>query len=79
MAFGKERDTAAGSFEQSTSSDRAGGPVSLIGSGMTVTGNVTVAIQSAVLLGSTTRELMHGAGCPVVIVPRGRALGLGDG
>ena len=28
----------------------------------------------AVLLGSTTRELMHGAGCPVVIVPRGRAL-----
>ncbi len=24
----------------------------------------------AVLLGSTTRELMHGAGCPVVIVPR---------
>jgi nucleotide-binding universal stress UspA family protein len=26
----------------------------------------------AVLLGSTTRELMHGAGCPVVIVPRGR-------
>jgi nucleotide-binding universal stress UspA family protein len=33
----------------------------------------------AVLLGSTTRELMHGAGCPVVIVPRGRALGLGDG
>jgi nucleotide-binding universal stress UspA family protein len=33
----------------------------------------------AVLLGSTTRELMHGGGCPVVIVPRGRALGLGDG
>ena len=32
----------------------------------------------AVLLGSTTRELMHGAGCPVVIVPRGRGLGLGD-
>ena len=29
----------------------------------------------AVLLGSTTRELMHGAGCPVLIVPRGRALG----
>ena len=32
----------------------------------------------AVLLGSTTRELMHGAGCPVLIVPRGHALGLGD-
>ena len=32
----------------------------------------------AVLLGSTTRELMHGAGCPVIIVPRGRALGLAD-
>ena len=32
----------------------------------------------AVPLGSTTRELMHGAGCPVIIVPRGRALGLGD-
>ena len=32
----------------------------------------------AVLLGSTTRELMHGAGCPVIIVPRGRALRLGD-
>ena len=32
----------------------------------------------AVLLGSTTRELMHGAGCPVLIVPRGRSLGLGD-
>jgi nucleotide-binding universal stress UspA family protein len=32
----------------------------------------------AVLLGSTTRELMHGAGCPVLIVPRGRALELGD-
>ena len=32
----------------------------------------------AVLLGSTTRKLMHGAGCPVVIIPRGRGLGLGD-
>lgn len=32
----------------------------------------------AVLLGSTTRELMHGAECPVLIVPRGRALELGD-
>jgi nucleotide-binding universal stress UspA family protein len=32
----------------------------------------------AVLLGSTTRELMHGAACPVIIVPRGRTLGLGD-
>jgi nucleotide-binding universal stress UspA family protein len=32
----------------------------------------------AVLLGSTTRELMHGAACPVIIVPRGRALELGD-
>jgi nucleotide-binding universal stress UspA family protein len=32
----------------------------------------------AVLLGSTTRDLMHGAACPVVILPRGRALGLGD-
>ena len=32
----------------------------------------------AVLLGSTTRELMHGSGCPVLIVPRGHALGLGD-
>ena len=30
----------------------------------------------AVLLGSTTRELMHGAGCPVLIVPRGRAVSL---
>ena len=32
----------------------------------------------AVLLGSTTRELMHGAGCPVIIVPRGRGFGLVD-
>jgi nucleotide-binding universal stress UspA family protein len=32
----------------------------------------------AVLLGSTTRDLMHGAECPVLIVPRGRALDLGD-
>ena len=32
----------------------------------------------AVLLGSTTRELMHGAACPVIILPRGRTLGLGD-
>ena len=30
----------------------------------------------AVLLGSTTRDLMHGAGCPVIIVPRGRGLEL---
>lgn len=30
----------------------------------------------AVLLGSTTRELMHGAACPVLIVPRGRSLEL---
>jgi nucleotide-binding universal stress UspA family protein len=28
----------------------------------------------AVLLGSTTRELMHGAGCPVIVIPRGRGL-----
>jgi len=28
----------------------------------------------AVLLGSTTRDLMHGAGCPLIIVPRGRGL-----
>jgi nucleotide-binding universal stress UspA family protein len=33
----------------------------------------------AVLLGSTTRELMHGSGCPAIIVPRGGGLGLGDG
>jgi nucleotide-binding universal stress UspA family protein len=32
----------------------------------------------AVLLGSTTRDLMHGAACPMLIVPRGRALDLGD-
>ena len=32
----------------------------------------------AVLLGSTTRELMHGAACPVIIFPRGRTHGLGD-
>ena len=32
----------------------------------------------AVLLGSTTRDLMHGAGCPLIIVPRGRGLELGD-
>jgi nucleotide-binding universal stress UspA family protein len=32
----------------------------------------------AVLLGSTTRGLMHGAGCPVLIVPRAHVLGLGD-
>jgi nucleotide-binding universal stress UspA family protein len=31
----------------------------------------------SVLLGGTTRELMHGAGCPVLIVPRGRGLGIG--
>ena len=31
----------------------------------------------AVLLGSTTRELMHGAACPMLLVPRGRALELG--
>jgi nucleotide-binding universal stress UspA family protein len=32
----------------------------------------------AALLGSTTREVMHGAGCPVLIVPRGRSLELGN-
>ena len=32
----------------------------------------------AVLLGSTTRELMHGSACPVLIVPRGEGLGVGD-
>jgi nucleotide-binding universal stress UspA family protein len=32
----------------------------------------------AVLLGSTTRELMHGAACPMIVVPRGRALALDD-
>ena len=42
MAFGKDRDATAGTYEQPTSSDRAGGPVSLIGGGMTITGNVTV-------------------------------------
>jgi len=31
----------------------------------------------AVLLGSTTRDLMHGAGCPLIIVPRGRGLDRG--
>ena len=42
MAFGKDRDAATGTYEQATSGDRAGGPVSLIGGGMTITGNVTV-------------------------------------
>lgn len=32
----------------------------------------------AVLLGSTTRELTHAAGCPLVIIPRGRSLDLGN-
>ena len=32
----------------------------------------------AVLLGSTTRELMNGAECPVIVIPRGRSLDLGD-
>jgi nucleotide-binding universal stress UspA family protein len=30
----------------------------------------------AVLLGSTTRTLMHGAACPLIIIPRGRGLEL---
>lgn len=33
---------------------------------------------SAVLLGSTTRELTHEAGCPLIIIPRGHSLDLGD-
>jgi nucleotide-binding universal stress UspA family protein len=33
---------------------------------------------NAVLLGSTTRALAHSAACPLVIVPRGRRLELGD-
>ena len=45
---------------------------------MLVAGSRGYGPLGAVLLGSTTRELMHGAGCPVVIVPRGRGLGLGD-
>jgi nucleotide-binding universal stress UspA family protein len=32
----------------------------------------------AVLLGSTTRELTHAAGCPLIIIPRGQSLDLGD-
>ena len=32
----------------------------------------------AVLLGSTTRELMNGAECPVIVIPRGRSLDLAD-
>jgi len=32
----------------------------------------------AVLLGSTTRELTHAAGCPLIIIPRGQSLELGD-
>jgi nucleotide-binding universal stress UspA family protein len=32
----------------------------------------------AVLLGSTTRELMQAAECPLIVVPRGRSLELGD-
>jgi nucleotide-binding universal stress UspA family protein len=43
-----------------------------------VTGSRGYGPLGAVLLGSTTRELMHGAACPVLIVPRGRALELGD-
>jgi nucleotide-binding universal stress UspA family protein len=31
----------------------------------------------AVLLGSTTRELTNAAGCPLIIIPRGRSLDLG--
>ena len=30
----------------------------------------------AVLLGSTTRKLMHGAACPLIVIPRGRGLEL---
>jgi nucleotide-binding universal stress UspA family protein len=32
----------------------------------------------AVLLGSTTRELMQAAECPLIVIPRGRSLDLGD-
>jgi nucleotide-binding universal stress UspA family protein len=32
----------------------------------------------AVLLGSTTRHPMDAAGCPMIIIPRGRGLQLGD-
>jgi nucleotide-binding universal stress UspA family protein len=46
--------------------------------GVLVAGSRGYGPLGAVLLGGTTRELMHGAGCPVVIVPRGRALELGD-
>jgi nucleotide-binding universal stress UspA family protein len=31
----------------------------------------------AVLLGSTTRKLLNGAACPLIVIPRGRGLELG--
>ncbi len=42
MAFGKDRDASAGPYEQPASGDRAGGTVSIVGAGMSITGNVTV-------------------------------------
>jgi nucleotide-binding universal stress UspA family protein len=45
--------------------------------GLLVAGSRGYGPLGAVLLGSTTRELMRTAGCPLLVLPRGRRLELG--